>query len=104
VQLHPELEEAASASGIPRGRTFFRIILPSVREGLIFGWFWAAMLTLRELTIVLMLASPENQVLSTRIFFYSTSGDTTTASALGVVQLLFMAVLIAGCFPMLRRS
>ncbi|MHA6669353.1 ABC transporter permease [Homoserinimonas sp. A447] len=104
IQLHPELEEAASASGVPRGRTFFRVVLPAIRESLIFSWFWVALLALRELTIVLMLSSPSNQVLSTRIFFYSTSGDTTTASALGVLQLVFMAVLVAGCFPALRRA
>jgi iron(III) transport system permease protein len=65
-----------------------------VRSSLVFGGLWTALLVFREVSMPLMLAGPENQVLSVRIWAKWESGDLNQASALGVVMVFVMSVVI----------
>lgn len=94
MQLHPELEEACTASGIRRGAAFTSVTLPLVRPALLFSWFWIALLTLRELTIPVMLTRPDTQTLSTAIWSFNVAGNLDIASALSVMLVLFIAALL----------
>lgn len=94
MQVHPEIEEACTASGIPRGHAFISVTLPVVRPALLFSWFWIALLTLRELTIPVMLARPDTQTISTAIWGFSIAGNTDIASALSVILVAFIAMLL----------
>jgi iron(III) transport system permease protein len=92
MQIHPEFEEACKTSGILRGRTFISVILPNVARSLVVSWFWLALMSLRELTIPVMLARRGTDVFSTAIWGLNTSGVTDEAAALSVI----LAVLILG--------
>jgi len=94
MQVHPEMEEACTASGIPRGRAFVSVTLPVVRPALLFSWFWIALLTLRELTIPVMLARPNTQTISTAIWGFSVAGNADIASALSIILVALIAVLL----------
>ncbi len=92
VQIHRELEEACYSAGVTMGRTFLSIIVPVVRPAIIFSWFWVSLLTLREITIPIMLARPETEVLSTSIWKFQASGQYSIASATGIILVALIAV------------
>jgi iron(III) transport system permease protein len=94
MQVHKEIEEAGVTSGLTRGRVFFSILLPTVAPALIFSWFWIALLSLRELTIPVMLARPDTEVFSTAIFTLNNSGSTAIASAMGVILTGIIGVVV----------
>lgn len=104
LQVHGELEESAAVSGIRRGRTFVSVVLPAVRGSLLYAWFWIALLTIRELTITLILAGDGTDVMSTRIFGYSSAGETALSAALGVVQLGLITILLVAFIRVARRQ
>ena len=96
MQLHPEIEEAALVSGVRRGRSFYSIVLPNVARSLFISWFWLALLSLRELTIPLMLSRRGTDVFSTAIWGLNTSGITDESAALSVIlaaMILFFVLL-----------
>ncbi|MGH3586446.1 MAG: ABC transporter permease, partial [Pseudonocardia sp.] len=104
LQIHGELEEAAAVSGVRRGRSFVSVVLPTVRGSLVYAWFWIALLTIRELTITVILSGDGTDVMSTRIFGYSSAGETGLSAALGVMQLAMIAVLLAAFCRVARRQ
>lgn len=104
LQVHQELEEACFISGVPRGRSFLSILVPTVKPALMFSWFWIALLALRELSVPLMLARPNTQVISTAIWGFNASGYVSVASAMGVILLLFIGCLVVVFQHFVRRS
>lgn len=94
LQLHNELEEACSVSGIGIGRTFFSVVVPIIAPALLFSWFWIALLSLRELTIPILLARDNTQVLSTAIFGFKFGGSSSVAAAMGMILLVIVLVMV----------
>lgn len=94
MQLHPEIEEASQVSGVRRGRTFVSIVLPNVARSLFISWFWLALLSMRELTIPLMLSRRGTDVFSTAIWGLNISGVTDEAAALSVILAVMILVLV----------
>ena len=94
LQVGKELEESAQVCGAKRLGTMWWVVAPLVRSSLIFGGLWTGLLVFREISLPLMLAGPDSQVLSARIWAKWESGDLNQASALGVVMVFFMSVVI----------
>jgi iron(III) transport system permease protein len=94
LQLHREMEEACSVSGISRGRTFISVVLPIVAPALLFSWFWLALLTVRNLTVPIMLVRPNTEVLATAIWSFNAAGKSSYASALGVILLVLVGAMV----------
>lgn len=94
MQLHPEIEEASLVSGVRKGRSFVSIVLPNVARSLLISWFWLALLSMRELTIPIMLSRRGADVFSTAIFGLNTSGVTDESAALSVVLACIILVLV----------
>jgi iron(III) transport system permease protein len=103
MQVHPELEEACAASGIPRGRTVLSVSLPVVKPALVFAWFWIAILSLRELTIPVMLARPNAQTISTAIWGFNVAGNADIASAMSVLLVALIAAALLAFNGLFRR-
>jgi iron(III) transport system permease protein len=94
LQIHEELDEAATVSGIPLLTTIWRILLPLLRPTLLTAWLWIALLSYRELTMASILGGAGNQTLPRVIFWiWSTSGQTHAAAAATLV-LAFMIPLV----------
>jgi iron(III) transport system permease protein len=94
LQVGRELEESAQVCGARRFGTMWWVIAPLVRTSLVFGGLWTGLLVFREISMPLMLAGPNNQVLSVRIWAKWESGALNEASALGVIMVLAMGAII----------
>lgn len=95
LQIHKELEEAAQIGGVALGKILLKIFVPLLLPSMVGVAIWIASVTMRELSMVLMLNSPNNTVLSFLIWNYWDQGKMPEASALGV--LLILAVITLTC-------
>src|SRR5258708_3411589 len=85
LQIHKELEESAAMSGASWATTFGRIILPLLKPGLIAGWIYIMIVSIRELSSSILLYSPGTEVLSITIWELWENGQYVELSALGVL-------------------
>jgi iron(III) transport system permease protein len=97
LQIHKELEESAAMSGASWTTTFRRIILPLLKPGLVAGWIYIMIVSIRELSSSILLYSPGSEVLSILIWELWENGQYVELSALGVMFIiaLFFLVMIA---------
>ncbi len=97
MQIHRELEESAAMSGASWGTTFWRIILPLLKPGLMAGWIYIMIVSIRELSTSILLYSPGTEVVSVLIWELWENGQYVELSALGVMFILalFMMVMLA---------
>ena len=97
LQIHKELEESAAMSGAAWGMTFRRIVLPLLKPGLLAGFIYVMIVSIRELSSSILLYSPGTEVVSIMIWELWQNGQYVELSALGVmlIVLLFLLVLLA---------
>src|SRR6059036_167099 len=88
LQIHKELEESAAMSGASWGTTFRRVILPLLKPGLVAGWIYVMIVSIRELS------SSGTEVLSITIWELWENGQYVELSALGVLFILALFVLV----------
>ncbi|MDR7481117.1 MAG: iron ABC transporter permease [Armatimonadota bacterium] len=91
LQIHRELEEAAETSGASWWRTFTAVVAPLLRPGLLAGWIYVVIVSIRELSSSILLWGPGSEVLSVYIFDLWNTGHPQELSALGLM-------LVAGLF------
>jgi iron(III) transport system permease protein len=94
LQIHKELEESAAMSGASWGTTFRRIILPLLKPGLVAGWIYVMIVSIRELSTSILLYSPGTQVVSIVIWELWENGQYVELSALGVLFIITLFVLV----------
>ena len=87
LQIHSELEEAASASGASWWETFKRVTLPLLRPGLVAGWIYICIVSFREFSTSVLLATGESRVLSILLFTMFEQGQVTVVAAIGVLMI-----------------
>jgi iron(III) transport system permease protein len=97
LQIHKELEESAAMSGASWAMTFRRVILPLLKPGLLAGFIYVVIVSIRELSSSILLYSPGTEVVSIMIWELWQNGQYVELSALGVmlIILLFCLVMIA---------
>jgi iron(III) transport system permease protein len=97
LQIHKELEESAAMSGASWGTTFWRVVLPLLKPGLMAGWIYIVIVSIRELSTSILLYSPGTEVISVLIWELWENGQYVELSALGVMFIvaLFMLVMLA---------
>lgn len=98
TQIHRELEEAGEVSGAGRLRIIWQITYPLIRPAFVAAWIWVAAHAVRAFSIPLLLASRENRTLAVMLWhFWDEEGNQAAAAALGVIFILFLAlVTLAG--------
>jgi len=94
LALHKELEESAIMSGASWGMTFWRVVLPLLKPGLIAGWIYVVIVSIRELSSSILLYSPGSEVLSIMIWEYWQNGQYVELSALGVMLIAALLCLV----------
>jgi iron(III) transport system permease protein len=94
VQIHKELEESAAMSGASWGSTFVRVVLPLLKPGLLAGWIYIAIVSLRELSSSILLYSPGTEVVSIMIWELWENGQYVELSALGVMLIVLLFVMV----------
>ena len=97
LALHRELEESAAMSGASWRMIFQRVVVPLLKPGLIAGWIYIVIVSVRELSGSILLYSPGSEVVSIMIWEYWQNGQYVELSALGVMLILalFCIVLVA---------
>ena len=90
IQISGELDEAAEMAGASRAVVAWRILLPLLRPACVFGWLWLAMLSIRELTLSVVLTSSDSITFSVAIFTLLATGEAGQASAAALLMILFL--------------
>jgi iron(III) transport system permease protein len=94
LQIHKELEESAAMCGASWGTTFRRIILPLLKPGLMAGWIYIVIVSVRELSTSILLYSPGTEVVSILIWELWENGQYVELSALGVMFIIALLMLV----------
>jgi iron(III) transport system permease protein len=94
LALHKELEESSMMSGASWGMTFWRVVLPLLKPGLIAGWIYVVIVSVRELSSSILLYSPGSEVISIMIWEYWQNGQYVELSALGVMLIASLLCLV----------
>jgi iron(III) transport system permease protein len=97
LTIHRELTESAATSGASWWSAFRHIVLPLLKPGLVAGWIYVAIVSVRELSSSILLYGPGTEVLSIVIWELWENGQYVELSALGVLMIvaLFALVLLA---------
>jgi iron(III) transport system permease protein len=100
AQIHPSLEEASRVAGAGWTRTMFRVIVPLLRPGIVATWALLFMVSVREVSTSIFLASSSTPVLGPTILNFWDSGGLPKVSALTLIQALIIMV----CMIVVRRA
>lgn len=102
IGIHRELEESATTSGSSWGQVARKIMVPLMMPALFAGWIYIFLITIRELSVALLLYSPGSEVISVVIWELWDNGavGTLSAFALGISA---GTVLLACVFYRLSR-
>jgi iron(III) transport system permease protein len=97
LQIHKDLEESAAMSGASWSQSFVRIVLPLLKPGLLAGWIYIVVVSIRELSSSVLLYSPGSEVVSIVIWELWQNGQYVELSAFGVMMIiaLFIVVMVA---------
>ncbi|KWX20150.1 ABC transporter permease [Mycolicibacterium wolinskyi] len=92
TQISAELEESAAVSGASWFQAVRRVVLPLMMPGIVAGWIYIVIVSIRELSSSILLYSPGNEVLAIVTFQFYEKGEMSAVAALGV---LMVATLVA---------
>jgi iron(III) transport system permease protein len=96
MQLGTEPEEAAMICGAPWHQRILRIVIPIQKSALMTGILLPFITGMKELSLVIMLATPGTELLTTQVLRYTDYGYTQLADAtvLIIVALIFTLTLV----------
>jgi iron(III) transport system permease protein len=99
LQVGGELEEAAMVAGASWQRRFVKIILPLTLAGSISGFILTFIATMRELSLIILLVTPNTRTLTTMTFRYVEQGYSQFADAI----IVLIVILVVGGEFIARR-
>jgi iron(III) transport system permease protein len=94
LQLNRELEESARMSGASALTALRKIVMPILKPTLVAIFFFVMLMSIKELSASVLLASQRGPVLSVLTWSYMESGNFQFAAAVGVVQSAIMVALV----------
>jgi iron(III) transport system permease protein len=94
IQLHRELEEAATMAGARPFTNFRRIVLPLLAPSLIAGWIFIFLLSTRVLALPVLLSGPGSQTMAVTMFDLLSNGQEPELAALGLLWSLNMTIIV----------
>jgi len=83
--IHHELEESAEVCGASWMQAARNIVVPLVLPALFAGWIYIFLITIRELSVALLLYSPGSQVISVKIWELWENGHVGELAAFSLV-------------------
>jgi iron(III) transport system permease protein len=102
-QIGRELEESAQTSGASWFQSFRRVVLPLLAPGLVAGWIYIVIVSVRELSSSILLYTPGKQVLSIVIWEQYQNGQFTQLAALGMMMVGALVVLVTVAYRLGAR-
>lgn len=103
LQVHQELEESARVCGASWTTTFRRVLLPLLKPGLLAGWIFVLIVSMRELSSSILLYSPGSEVISIVVWELWEAGQLVELSALGVMFMIALSLLVVAMRWLGRR-
>jgi iron(III) transport system permease protein len=94
LQLHAELEEAATMAGASALTRFRRIVLPLLSPSMLAGWVFIFLLCTRVLSLPVLLSGPGSQTMAVAMFDLMSNGQTPELAALGLMWSLGMTLIV----------
>jgi iron(III) transport system permease protein len=95
TQIGNELEESALMSGASFPSVFRRVMLPLMAPGLLAGWVYILVVSVRELSASILLYRPGTEVFSIVIWQLWEDGEPSLLAAVGVLLVAGLTVLVA---------
>ncbi len=99
MQVGQELEEAGQIAGANVWQRFKRIIFPLTSAGFVAGFLLTFITTMRSLSLIILLVTPQTQVLASQSMFYIENGSGQMAN---VVVLILISIVAIGNFIITR--
>lgn len=103
LQLHKELEEAAYTAGASWSNCMRRIILPLMTPSFLGGWIFIFLLSAKELSMSVLLVSPQTPVVSVAIFELWENAQVGELAAFGVLWTLILVSIAILYYLFARR-
>lgn len=103
LQIHPDLEGAATIAGASRGVLFGRIVMPLLAGSLVSAWLVVFLLSVQVVALPLLLVGPGSEVMAVTLFELWQNGQVTELAAMGVVWIALMTV-VSSMFYVLTRN
>jgi iron(III) transport system permease protein len=104
LQLHRELEEAAYTSGASWSNCMRRIILPLLTPSFLGGWVFVFLLSAKELSMSILLVSPQTPVVSVAIYELWENGQVGELAAFSVIWSAILVSVAIAYYLIARRS
>ncbi|MGE3247096.1 MAG: ABC transporter permease [Beijerinckiaceae bacterium] len=102
LQVHSDLEEAATSAGAGRMRLFVRILLPLLSSSLISSWLLIFLMSVQTVSLPLLLVGPGSEIMAVTLFHLWENGQVNELAAMGVVWIGLMTA-VSTIFHMLTR-
>jgi iron(III) transport system permease protein len=102
-QIGKELEESAAVSGAGWLQSFRRVLLPLLAPGLLAGWIYILVISLRELSSSLILYSPGTEVLPVVVWERFQNGEFPEVATLGVLMTVVLVALVVAAHRLSSR-
>ncbi|HKY08160.1 MAG TPA: iron ABC transporter permease [Candidatus Binatia bacterium] len=103
LQLHKELEEAAYTAGASWSNCMRRIILPLMTPSFLGGWVFIFLLSAKELSMSVLLVSPQTPVVSVAIFELWENAQVGELAAFGVLWTVILVSIAVIYYLFARR-
>ncbi len=103
LQLHKELEEASYVSGASWFGSMRRIILPLITPSFLGGWIFVFLLSAKELSMSVLLVSPQTPVVSVAIFELWENAQVGELAAFGVIWTVILVTVAIVYYGFARR-
>ena len=103
LQLHRELEEAAYTAGASWSNCMRRIILPLMTPSFLGGWVFIFLLSAKELSMSVLLVSPQTPVVSVAIFELWENAQVGELAAFGVLWTVILVSIAVVYYFFARR-
>jgi iron(III) transport system permease protein len=104
LQIHGELEEAASVAGATSIESLRRIIMPLLAPSLIAGWLFIFLLAARVLSLPILLAGPGSQTVAVAMYDLWANGQGSELAALGILWTVLMTAIAFSFYLLARRT
>jgi iron(III) transport system permease protein len=103
LQLHKELEEASYVSGASWFSSMRRIVLPLITPSFLGGWIFIFLLSAKELSMSVLLVSPQTPVVSVAIFELWENAQVGELAAFGVIWTVILVTVAIFYYVFARR-
>jgi iron(III) transport system permease protein len=104
LQVHKELEEAASVAGLSILRTARRVVLPLIKSTILSVWIWTMLLVYREVTVAVFLTSQNSITLPAVVWSYWNAAGMTEASMVTIIMITLFSPLLVAFWRFGRQS